>query len=137
MLKSGKKLISGFEDITPEQEHYIGRSVAAVILSKYRYCNHRNGQRYVNVMGQTLAQASDRPETFGGYHFLILDTDEINALSAPGGFVFVTKGAARVLRVRGRHGLGPGPRDRPRAAQARAPGPSRNRASPREPQPWP
>ncbi len=92
MLKSGKKLISGFEDITPEQEHYIGRSVAAVILSKYPYCNHRNGQRYVNVMGQTLAQASDRPETFGGYHFLILDTDEINALSAPGGFVFVTKG---------------------------------------------
>jgi predicted Zn-dependent protease len=92
MLKSGRKLISGFEDITPEQEHYIGRSVAAVILSKYPYCNHRNGQRYVNVMGQALAQASDRPETFGGYHFLILDTDEINALSAPGGFVFVTRG---------------------------------------------
>ncbi|WP_338667770.1 M48 family metalloprotease [Pseudodesulfovibrio methanolicus] len=92
MLESGKKLISGFEDITPEQEHYIGRSVAAVILSKYPCCNHRNGQRYVNVMGQALAQASDRPETFGGYHFLILDSDEINALSAPGGFVFVTKG---------------------------------------------
>jgi predicted Zn-dependent protease len=92
MLKSGKKLISGFEDISPEQEHYIGRSVAAVILSRYSYCNHRKGQRYVNVMGQTLAQASDRPETFGGYHFLILDSDEINALSAPGGFVFVTRG---------------------------------------------
>lgn len=92
IFKSGKKLISGFEDLTPEQEYYIGRSVAAVILSKYPYCNHRNSQRYINIMGQTLAQASDRPETFGGYHFLVLNTDEINALSAPGGFVFVTKG---------------------------------------------
>ena len=92
IFKSGKKIVSGFEDITPEQEHYIGRSVAAVILSRYPYSNHRNSQKYINIMGQTLAQASDRPETFGGYHFLVLDTDEINALSAPGGFIFVTKG---------------------------------------------
>lgn len=92
VFKSGKTLVSGFEDLTPEQEYYIGRSVAAVILSRYPYSNHRNSQRYINVMGTTLAQASDRPETFGGYHFLVLETDEINALSAPGGFIFVTKG---------------------------------------------
>ena len=95
VFKSGKKIISGFDDITPEQEHYIGRSVAAVILSRYPYANHRSSQKYVNLLGQSLAQASDRPETFGGYHFLVLDSDEINALSAPGGFVFVTKGLIR------------------------------------------
>ncbi|MCJ2163461.1 MULTISPECIES: M48 family metalloprotease [unclassified Pseudodesulfovibrio] len=92
IFQSGKKIAAGFEDITPEQEHYIGRSVAAVILSKYRYAKDRNSQKYLNIMGQTLAQASDRPETFGGYHFLVLDTEEINALSAPGGFIFVTRG---------------------------------------------
>ncbi|BDQ37102.1 peptidase M48 [Pseudodesulfovibrio nedwellii] len=92
IFESGKKIAAGFEDITPEQEYYLGRSVAAVILSRYTPLNHPHSLAYVNVMGQTLAQASDRPETFGGYHFMVLDADEINALSAPGGFVFVTKG---------------------------------------------
>ena len=32
------------------------------------------------------------PETFGGYHFALLDSEDINAFAAPGGFVFVTKG---------------------------------------------
>jgi beta-barrel assembly-enhancing protease len=35
------------------------------------------------------------PETFGGYHFLILDSDEINAFAAPGGLIFVTRGMLR------------------------------------------
>ena len=95
VFKSGKKIMSGFEDVTPEQEHYLGRSVAAVILSRYPYSNHRSSQKYINILGQSLAQVSDRPETFGGYHFLVLDSDEINALSAPGGFVFITKGLIR------------------------------------------
>jgi hypothetical protein len=28
------------------------------------------------------------PETYGGYHFLIQDSDEINAFAAPGGLDF-------------------------------------------------
>jgi len=92
IFESGKKIAAGFEDITPEQEYYLGRSVAAVILSRYTPLNHAHSLAYVNVMGQALAQASDRPETFGGYHFMVLDAEEINALSAPGGFIFVTKG---------------------------------------------
>jgi predicted Zn-dependent protease len=99
VFKSGKKIVSGFDDITPEQEHYLGRSVAAVILSRYPYSQHRSAQKYVNLLGQSLAQVSDRPETFGGYHFLVLDSDEINALSAPGGFIFVTKGLIRCCRT--------------------------------------
>ena len=38
---------------------------------------------------------SDRPETFGGYHFLILDSEEINAFAAPSGLIFITKGMLR------------------------------------------
>ncbi len=91
-FEGGKKIIAGFENITPEQEYYIGRSVAAIILKKYPPLDHERSRKYVNVMGNLLAQASDRPETFGGYRFMVLDTEEINALSAPGGFIFVTKG---------------------------------------------
>ena len=50
-------------------------------------------------MGKTLSLASERPETFGGYHFLIQDSDEINALSAPGGLVFITRGMLRCCRT--------------------------------------
>jgi len=42
-----------------------------------------------------LSYYSDRPEVYAGYHFLVLDTDEVNAMAAPGGFIFVTKGLVK------------------------------------------
>ena len=85
-----------FEDITPEQEYYIGRSVGANVLSVARPYNNAAATRYVNLLGQTLALFSTKPETFGGYHFMILDSDAINAFAAPGGLVFVTRGMLRL-----------------------------------------
>ena len=96
--KSGKALARSFEDITPEQEYYIGRTVGAIVVNQYRPYDRSTTNRYLNVLGQTLAQASDWPETFGGYHFLILDSDEINAFAAPGGLIFVTRGMLRCGR---------------------------------------
>lgn len=81
-----------FEDITPEQEYFIGRSVAASLLSRYDALDSRRLNEYVNTLGQTLAMASDRPETFGGYHFLVLDSDELNAFAAPGGLILICRG---------------------------------------------
>lgn len=96
--KSAKAIARTFEEFTPEQEYYIGRTVGAVILSKYRPYNNPLANRYLNLLGQTLAQASDLPETFGGYHFLILDSDEINAFAASGGLIFITRGMLRICR---------------------------------------
>ncbi|MGZ5489042.1 MAG: M48 family metalloprotease [Candidatus Aminicenantales bacterium] len=87
-----------FEDITPEQEHYIGRSVGAILVNKYYPYANGPADEYLNLLGQTLAQASGRPETFGGYHFLILDSPEINAFAAPGGLIFVSRGMLRCCR---------------------------------------
>jgi predicted Zn-dependent protease len=87
-----------FKDITPEQEYYIGRTVGATIVSKYKVYDHEAATRYLNIVGQTAALSSDKPETFGGYHFLILDTDEINAFAAPGGFIFVSRGMLRLCK---------------------------------------
>lgn len=81
-----------FEDISPEQEYFIGRSVAATVLESYSVYDQQQATAYLNLLGQALAMASDRPETFGGYRFLILDSDEINAFAAPGGFIFVSRG---------------------------------------------
>lgn len=83
-------------DITPEQEYYIGRAVAASLLKQYRPYPNGALNRYVNEIGQSLAASSDQPQTFGGYHFLVLDTPEINAFAAPGGLILVGKGLIKV-----------------------------------------
>ncbi len=98
IIKSGKAVARGFQDITPEQEYYIGRAVGASILSQYPPFENRAANLYVNTLGQALAQVSDLPETFNGYHFLILDSKEINAFAAPGGLIFVTRGMLRCCR---------------------------------------
>ncbi|MFP5212947.1 MAG: M48 family metalloprotease, partial [Acidobacteriota bacterium] len=120
IVRSATAVGKTFQDITPEQEYYIGRSVAASILGKYRPYDNQAANHYLNVLGQTLAQASDRPETYGGYHFLLLDSDEVNAFAAPGGLILVTKGMVRLCKdedqlaavlaheighIQGRHGL--------------------------------
>jgi predicted Zn-dependent protease len=93
--KSSQALEKAFTDITPEQEYYIGRAVGAGIVTSYRPFNAPDANLYVNKVGQSLARVSDLPETFGGYHFLILDSDEINAFAAPGGLIFVSRGLIR------------------------------------------
>lgn len=98
IFENTETIVAG-EEFTPEQEHYIGRSVAATILDRYRPLHDQALTAYVNQLGQSLAAFSDRPQTFKGYHFLVLDSEETNAFATPGGFVFVTKGMLRCCRT--------------------------------------
>ena len=84
-----------WQDLTPEQEYYIGRAVAARVFETYRPLDQPAANAYLNVLGQSLAVFSERPETFGGYRFLLLDSDEVNAFAAPGGLILVTRGMLR------------------------------------------
>ncbi|MFO8064914.1 MAG: M48 family metalloprotease [Spirochaetia bacterium] len=94
--QSAEDIERSYEDITPEQEYYIGRSVAAVILEDYDTYDDPEANAYLNRMGQALALTSDRPELFGDYRFQILDSDEINGFATPSGLVFVTRGLLRL-----------------------------------------
>jgi len=80
------------QPLTEEEEYYLGRSVAARILATYPLLEDETITEYVNFIGQTVALHSDRPVTYGGYHFAMLDTDEINAFACPGGIIFITRG---------------------------------------------
>lgn len=92
IVKTSQAVRQTFADITEEEEYYIGRSVAALILARYPVYENDALTRYVNTVGQAVVFSSNRPETYAGYHFLILDTEEVNAMAAPGGFIFVSKG---------------------------------------------
>jgi len=98
LKKTSETIRSTFGDIKEEEEYYIGRSVAALILARYPVLQNAALTRYINTLGQATALFSDRPEIFAGYHFLVLDTDEINALAAPGGMIFLTKGLIKRCR---------------------------------------
>jgi predicted Zn-dependent protease len=98
IVETSKAVRSSFADITEEEEYYIGRGVAALILSHYPVYDNRALTDYVNTVGKTVVYSSTRPEIYAGYHFLILDTEEVNALSAPGGFIFISKGLLRRCR---------------------------------------
>lgn len=84
--------------ITETEEYYIGRGVAARILSPYKLYDHPETIWYVNHIGKTLAINSARPYTYGGYHFAVLDTDEINAFACPGGIIFITRGMLNLVQ---------------------------------------
>ncbi len=95
----GTAVTKTFQDITPEQEYYIGRTVAATVLLGYKPKPDTGLNGYLNEVGQALAQFSTRPETFGGYHFLLLDSDEINAFAAPGGLILATRGLLKCCQT--------------------------------------
>jgi predicted Zn-dependent protease len=97
-LLAGSKAIKSQEELTPEQEYYLGRAVSARILGTYPPKLDSTLTRYVNDIGQVIISVSDLPETFGGYHFAVIESDEVNAVSAPGGFVFISQGLIRRLK---------------------------------------
>ena len=80
------------ETFEPEQEYYIGRSVAANILARYSVYDNLYAREYLNTICQTLVINSSQPEIFNGYFVQILDSEEINAFATSGGHILITKG---------------------------------------------
>ena len=83
-------------DIDEAEEIELGRSVATALGSRYKLLRDEALTRYVALVGNAVALQSDRPDL--RYYFGVLDTDEINAFAAPGGYVFVTRGTLQLMR---------------------------------------
>ncbi|MGH8188814.1 MAG: M48 family metalloprotease, partial [Steroidobacteraceae bacterium] len=58
-------------------------------------------QAYVNDVGQRAAKASHRPELT--YTFTVLDSEEINAFTTGGGYVYITRGIMNYLNSEAEH----------------------------------
>jgi len=80
------------DSLTPENEYYLGRAVAANIAAKYNIHSDTFLQAYLDKICNTIVINSPNPDIFRGYHVAILDTTEINAFATPGGHIFVTRG---------------------------------------------
>jgi predicted Zn-dependent protease len=89
--KDVAKIAKGVLGIGPEEERLIGESVAVEIIGRHGgILRDEEITRRINVLGQALAYYSTRPAL--NWRFAVLDSPAINGFSAPGGFVFLTRG---------------------------------------------
>ena len=79
-----------------QREIDFGRGVSAKILGKYPLLRDERKVHYISQIGTGISAQLGRPEL--RYYFGILDTDEINAFAVPGGYIFVTMGALKLMR---------------------------------------
>lgn len=94
-LKKGTKIVKAMS-ISYPAEREIGRAAAAQISSKFGIVNDPGLNQYVRLVGNAVAAYSDRPAT--EFCFAVLDSDDINAYAAPGGYIFITKGALKACK---------------------------------------
>jgi predicted Zn-dependent protease len=97
--KSVRAVSVASRSISDSEEYYVGRAVAARILATYPLLRNSRLTEYVNLVGQTVALNSEKPNTFGGYHFAVLDSAEVNAFACPGGTILITRGMLRSVRT--------------------------------------
>jgi predicted Zn-dependent protease len=79
------------QPMTVEEEREVGREVAGKVVAFFHLYKNEPLTRYVNLVGATVAAQAERQDIT--YHFAVLDSDDINAFSAPGGYIFITRGA--------------------------------------------
>lgn len=76
--------------ISTQQEIDIGRNVAKQLENQFGLVDDPELQARVMRIGMSLVAVSDRKDL--PYTFKVLNSKEINAMAAPGGFVYVFKG---------------------------------------------
>jgi len=76
------------KEFSEAEEREIGRIVAARVLATYPISKDERLQKYVTLLGNTIAGYCTRPSL--DWHFAVIEAPIVNAFSAPGGFIFVT-----------------------------------------------
>jgi hypothetical protein len=95
LLGAAAKAIPKSEQEITEEELALGPGIAGRILGAAPLWKDDAAQRRVNLIGRWEASQTSRPIlpwTFG-----IIDSSEINAFAAPGGYILVTRGLYQLL----------------------------------------
>ncbi len=88
-----KALLSG--NTSQEEELRIGQQIAGNLLGAAPLVRDDGLQSYVNRVGRWVALQSERPDL--PWRFGVIESEDINAFAAPGGYIFLTKGLYRRL----------------------------------------
>lgn len=84
--------------ITPAQEVQIGEEARAQVLQQYKlYTASPALVNYIKSVGAKLLPYTERKDELR-YRFDIIESDEVNAFTIPGGSVFITTEALKYIR---------------------------------------
>jgi hypothetical protein len=89
------KVIPKPEEQLAAEEVALGPEITGRILGARPLWNDASAQRRVNRVGRWVASQTSRPElpwTFG-----VIDTPEVNAFAAPGGYILIARGLYELL----------------------------------------
>jgi len=90
-VKDAGNFVKGVAGIGLKEENSIGGAVAIEIVARFGgVWKDAAATRRVNLIGKSLTRYCDRQEL--NFKFGLLNSETINAFSAPGGYVFITKG---------------------------------------------
>jgi len=92
----GGKVVESAKPMSDEEEMTLGRELAANLIARYGLYEEPDIVKYLNLVGKTLARHSSRKNI--NYRFAVLNSETINAFAAPGGYVFITKGALKIIK---------------------------------------
>lgn len=84
------KVLSAVRELSVEEEIEIGRQISGNLLGAAALVPDDTLQAYVNRVGRWVAEQSGRKDlrwTFG-----VIESADVNAFAAPGGYVFITRG---------------------------------------------
>ena len=96
ILKQSVNTLQALQPIAYKEEKVIGGRLTVEVFSRYGGAyDDPKLLRYINLVGQAVADVSNRPDI--EYHFAILDTESPNAFATPGGYVFVSIGLLRMI----------------------------------------
>jgi predicted Zn-dependent protease len=96
LIDTVKTANKAFGEVGKKEEKAIGQEAVAVLLGAVPLLDNDPLQRYINQVGGWVALHTERKKL--GWHFAILDSEDINAFAAPGGYIFITKGLLRRMR---------------------------------------
>jgi predicted Zn-dependent protease len=82
--------------VSEENEIKMGESLSKQVEQKMKLDSNYTNQERVAVIGQRLAEVSDRKHLI--YHFKVLTEDTDNAFALPGGYVYVFKGLLEKMK---------------------------------------
>ncbi|HEU4515974.1 MAG TPA: M48 family metalloprotease [Steroidobacteraceae bacterium] len=94
-LGTAEKVAPKSEDEQAAEELALGPQIAGRVLGARPLWNDAAAQKRVNVIGRWVASQTSRPDL--PWSFGVIDTSEINAFAAPGGYVLVTRGLYELL----------------------------------------
>jgi predicted Zn-dependent protease len=90
----GKSLKVGKTSKTEEIQ--IGREITGNLLGAAPLVKDDKLQKYVNRVGRWVALQSERPDL--PWHFGVIESNDLNAFAAPGGYVMITHGLYNTLQ---------------------------------------